>query len=327
MTIGLYITSGDGTADVTPLIQTITWSGDYQQCARTLDFGLTSSPTDTNVPTATCELGNGVVFKVDDEVLFNGFIFEREKDTESSVIDITCYDRGIYLKRNEAVYKFTNTTPEDITQRICTDFGITAGSVAETGVKISRNFIGVSLYNIIQTAYTLASEETEEKYLIRYEGDALNVIKKEVTEDTLVIEGGRNLMSSSTSESIKDMINQVVIYNSADKETGKANDTEFIEQYGLLQSYLRKTSGEDANKKAQKMLRDNGVSQKITVENLGNTKHITGNTVIVHEPYTGVDGLFYIDSDTHTWKKNIYLNKLVLNFKSIMDEQKSGTKK
>jgi arginyl-tRNA synthetase len=73
-----------------------------------------------------------------------------------------------------------------------------------------------------------------------------------------------------------------------------------------------------------KLLTDNGVSQKITVENLGNVANLTGGAVVVHESYTGVYGLFYIDSDVHTWKKGLYLNKLTVNFRRIMDEQEAG---
>ena len=65
--------------------------------------------------------------------------------------------------------------------------------------------------------------------------------------------------------------------------------------------------------------------QKIIVNSLGNLANITGGTVVVREPYTGVYGLFYIDADVHTWKLGQYYNKLTLNFKNIMDEQEAGS--
>ena len=323
--IKLLITDNKGTTDVTGLIQSITWSGDYMQCARTLEFGLTSSPTDKSVPVVTCELGNSVVFMQDNRVLFEGYIFERQKDTESSVINIVCYDKGIYLKRNEGTYKFSGITPEAIAKRICTDFGITLGSFVSTGVKITRNFIGVSLHKIIQTSYTLASEKTGKKYMIRFDGSKLNVVEKKVTDETLIIEGGSNLMSASTSESITGMVNQVAIYNADDKLVGTQKDAEAIKLYGLMQSYMKQPEGEDVTAKAKKHIADNGVSQKITINNLGNIANITGGTVVVREPYTGLYGLFYIDSDVHTWKNGQYYNKLVLNFKNMMDEQQAGS--
>ncbi len=322
----LFITSPEaGAGNVAQLVRTVTWSGDGKQCARTLEFGFLSSPTDKNVPVISCPLGSAVLFRDAGIELFDGYIFTRQKATGDSVIDITAYDHGIYVKQNEAVYKFTNTTPEAITARICADFGIEVGTIAETGVKISRNFIGVGLYKIIQTAYTLAAETTGEAYQIRFSGKKLSVIKKGVSSETVILEGGSNLMSASTTESIESLVNQIVIYDKDGKLISKQSDAGLIKLYGLMQSYLKQSDDEDAVKKAKKLLADNDISQKITVENLGDLRCVTGNSVVVHEPYTGVYGLFYIDSDTHTWKNGQYYNKLVLNFKRIMDEQEAGS--
>ena len=79
-----------------------------------------------------------------------------------------------------------------------------------------------------------------------------------------------------------------------------------------------------ATAEANKILEDNGVLQKITVENLGNSANMAGGAVVVQEPYTGLYGLFYIDSDVHTWKNGQYYNKLVLNFQNLMDEKDAG---
>lgn len=325
MSIQLFITNNSKSMDITELAQAITWSGDYQQCARTLDIELLASYTDKNIPTVGCELGSLVTLTLDKRILFEGIIFERQKSTESNIINITCYDRGIYLKRNEATYKFSGITAESIVKRVCADFGISVGSVAATGVKISRNFVGVTLYQIIQTAYTLASEQTGKQYIVRFSGKKLNVIEKKATSETLVIEGGTNLMSASTSESISNMINQIAIYNSKDVIVKTLKNTENIKLYGVMQSSMKQPDKEDVSSKANKLLSDNGVIQKIVINNLGNFANITGGTVVVREPYTGVYGLFYIDSDTHTWKLGQYYNKLTVNFKSIMDEQEAGS--
>ncbi len=321
----LFITNASKTVDITESAQSITWSGDYQQCIRTLGFEIVSSYTDKNIPVVTCGLGNGVILMVAGQVLFDGFIFERHKDTESNIISLVCYDRGIYLKRNIAAYKFTDVTPESVTKMICTDFGIAAGSIAATGINISRNFIGVSLYSIIQTVYTLAADQTNKKYIVSFKGSKLNVTEKTVTDKTLIIEGGKNLMSASSSESISSMINQVVIYDSKDIQVGTQKDAEAIKLYGIMQSYLKQGDGEDVTAKAKKILSDNGISQKIVINNLGNVANITGGTVVVREPYTGLYGLFYIDSDIHTWKLGQYYNKLVVSFKNMMDEQEAGS--
>lgn len=272
-----------------------------------------------------CELGNAISFIYDGETLFQGYVFERQKHSESSIINITCYDKGIYLKRNQKTYKIKEMTPEAITKKICQDFGIEIGSIAQTNIKISRNFIGSNLYQIIQTAYILASEQNGKKYLTYFLGSKLMVIEKKVNENTIIVTGGSNLMSASTSESIANIINQVAIYDSKDKLVSIQKNQDSINSYGLFQSYLKKEKNQDVTKKAKKLMDDNGVTQKITIENLGNVANITGNTIVVKEPYTGVYGTFFIDNDIHTWKNGQYYNKLIINFRNIMDEQAAGT--
>ena len=308
--------------DISSVTEQISWSGDYHQCARELNFGFLSSPTDKNIPAVKCELGNIVTLMQDNRLLFEGYVFERNRSTNSSTMNVTCYDRGIYLKRNRASYKFINQTPEDITKRVCGDFGINFGEVIGTGIKITRNFIGLSLYDIIQTAYTLASAETKKKYYLTFKGSSLYVSEKKANDETLVIEG---LIDAAMSDSITDMVNQVAIHDSNDKFIRNVKNDEYIRLYGLMQDYMKQPDSKSVESKAQSLIYDNGIQQRITINNLGNAANITGGTVVVHEPYTGVYGLFYIDSDVHTWKKGLYLNKLVLNFKNIMDEKEAGS--
>lgn len=323
--VKLFLKNKEGNFNISQLVPQISWSGNYQQCARSLDFSLLSSPLDKHIPMVQCDLGNSIVLMQDDTVLFEGYIFERTKNTGSSTINIACFDRGIYLKRNKTSYKFTNQTPEAIAKRICDDFDIEIGEIVDTGVKISRNFLGSALYDIIQTAYTLASYQTKKKYYLVFKGAKLYVLEKKVTNETLVIEGGSNLMDASTSESISNLINQVTLYDKDDNLIRHIKNDALIKLYGVMQDSIRQSDGEDAGEKAQEMLDNNGLQQKITINNLGNAANVSGGTVVVREPYTGLYGLFYIDQDTHTWKNGLYLNQLVINFKNLMDEKEVGS--
>ena len=121
------------------------------------------------------------------------------------------------------------------------------------------------------------------------------------------------------------MINQVAIYNKDDKLIKTLKNAEAIKLYGVMQDYLKQPEKEDVTAQAKKLIDDNGEVQKITLNNLGNIANVTGGTVVVREPYTGLYGLFFIDSDVHTWKNGIYLNKLVVNFKNMMDEKEVGS--
>lgn len=323
----LIISTERGVTDVTQLVSTLTWSGDSKQCARKVEAEILSSHTDRNVPVCDCPLGSGVTLEHEGKTLFEGWIFTRERATDSSTITLTCIDRGLYLKRNEAVYKFAGTTAEAATARVCADFGIPVGSLAATGIKLTRNFLGVDLYSIIETMYTLASQQNSKVYQQRFEGGKLCVRERSGTSSDIIIEGGRNLMDATVSESVESLINAVNIYDKDDKLLQTVKDDALIKAFGKMQSYLKKSDDEDAAKKAAKTLRDNGIDHKITVNSLGDVRCTTGGSVIVRDSYTGLSGLFWIDEDSHTWKNGQYYNKLVLNYRNLMDETESGSAK
>lgn len=316
--------SGDGTTyDVTSYILTANLKGDYQSCARQLEVQLASTPISGNIAPCRCEIMDGVVLYDDsNDIAFIGKIWARQKSTNGNSIDITCFDDGFYLNKNKASYKFSNTTPENIVKRICTDYGVPRGDIAKTKVNITRNFLGNSLYQMIQTAYTLASEQTGDMYQVIFKKGKLCVIKRGIDADTVVIDG--ELMDASITESAEKVISRVKIYDKNDKFVRNVDNTAAIKQYGILQDYIKRTDKDDGTAKAKKILKDRILSQKITINALGDIRCITGGTVVVREAYTGVYGLFYIDADTHTWKNGQYYNKLTLNFRNIMDEQEAG---
>jgi hypothetical protein len=322
--ISLAVSTADSASDITQLLTSVNWSGDIAQCGRTLSFSVAASPVDKNIPEIDLPLGAGVSFWADGQALFEGHVFTRQKLTGSSTMEITCFDRGIYLKRNKATYKFANMAPEAATKRACDDFGIETGSIAQTGIGISRNFVGVPVYQVIQTMYTLASRQTGDMYHIRFDGAKLSVLVKGISPETLIIRGGSNLMSAAATESIERTVTRVAVYGDDDKPLRTVDSAGLISLYGVMQEYLKQAKDEDADAKAQKLLDDNGVSQKVTLDNMGDIRCIAGNAVAVQEPYTGLSGLYWIDSDTHAWKNGLYLNKLALNFRRMMDEQEAG---
>lgn len=88
-------------------------------------------------------------------------------------------------------------------------------------------------------------------------------------------------------------------------------------QVGAKEIY-RQEKDEDKDARAKAKLTELERSAHVRV--FGNTDLITGNAVMVKEPFTGLNGKFYIDGDTHTWENNKYIVELDLNFKNIMAE-------
>jgi hypothetical protein len=323
----VIITNKDGSFDITQMVPSVKWSGDFQQAARSLDFSVLASPTDKTVPVVDCSLGNIVQMSENGEILFEGVVVSRTKNTEASEISLSCYDRGFYLKRNKGLYKFSGATPESAVSRIAGEYDIKLGEITVTGVSLNRNFLTgkESLYDIISTMYTLASQSTGKKYNIGFRGDKLYVTVKEPDGRTLIIKGKSNLISAITTESIENLVNEVQIYDENGNYTRSIEDNERINLYGRLRETVRQAKGDDKAAEAQKLLDDGDVDQRITVNNLGNIANISGGTVVVQEPYTGIYGLFYIDNDLHEWKRGQYYNKLVINFKNLMDEKEAGS--
>ena len=278
---------------------------------------------DASLPKAAVDLGAHVAFWGEDGQLFDGFVFSVQVATNDRTSTIRCYDRGIYLNNNQGYYRFQNTTPEAVAQKLAEEFGFSLGEIAPTGHRFSRNFLGQSLYKILATAYTLASASTGDRYRIAFELDKLTVRKKQQDQETLVIRGGSNLLSASVTESIENLVNRVRVVDDSYQLVTTQEDAASIQKYGVLQQVLRQSENSSAEAKA--LLEDNGPSQKITLECVGDTRSIAGRMAAVQEPYTGLWGLFWIDSDSHTWADGIYTNKLTLNFKNIMDEQEVGT--
>jgi hypothetical protein len=321
--MNIYLTNQSGKYDITSFVPTITNAGDHLQASRTLSFSVLASPNDPNIPIIDIQLGNIIQVIEFDEEIFYGFIFDRNKSTESNSIDIECYDKGIYLNKNKYSYKFSGLTPEDITQKVASQYKISTGSIASTGIRIKRNFLGVDIYSVIIGSYYQASIQNGKKYMIRFKNNSLNIIEKGSSESTQILKTGYNLLTSTVSESIKDMVNSVAVFDKDDNLFTTIQNENDIALYGLMQEYHKISENEDYTSKARSMLK--AIERKITVTNFGNIRCITGNAVIVQEPYTKLYGLFYIDGDTHTWKNGLYTNKLILNFQNLMDEKEVGT--
>ena len=324
----LLITPPGGTeTDLSQLVKSAQWAGQYRQCARSLDLELLDGRGDAGLPAADCPLGSRVRFSQGEDLLFTGTVFSRAGSTGSHVLELGCADNGLYLKRNEDVLRAVNRTPEDIAAGLCGRFGIPVKALARTGVPITRNFIGVSLYRIIQTAYTLAGEQTGRRYLTRFSGEALEVVEKTQAGAVLVLEPGVNLLRLEDRESIEDLVNQVAVYDEDGRLiAARRNEAAFAEYgVGVLQAYLKRQTGRDPLAEAQALLDDSGMVQKLTAQCLGDTRCITGNAVAVRESVTGIYGRFWIDADTHTWKNGLYQCKLTLNFQNMMDEMSAGS--
>lgn len=312
------------TWDLTQRVMTLNWTGSLREVCRSLEIQA-AVPTDGSLPTPPCDLGTEIHLTVDGAQVFLGHLVAREKATGSSVLSLTAQDRGRFLAGNQGWYQFSGTTPERAVAALCADFGVPVGTLAQTGVSVTRKFPGTALSKIVDTLYTLAGEQNGRRYLARFNGaGALEVVEKP-SAAALEIAPGKNLQTLTVREDISGLTNAVAIYSSAGVLIRTVEDTESAALYGRFQSILTQRDGEDKGPEAQAELEDNGLQQNMTVECLGDPSLITGNAVLLRENSTGAVGLCWIDSDTHTWKNGQYFCKLSLNFRNLMNETEAGS--
>ena len=320
----MLLTHGSDTRDITRLLISWTWSGDKSTICRQL-VGEIAFIEDSSLPVP--EVGDLVTMIDGTETLFVGVILLRSLGSEDSSMSFTSYDYGFYLQRNDGTYKFTGATPEAMTRMACAEKGIPVAQLPSTGIQLWRKFAGVKLNQLITTAWTLASEKNGKSYAIRYTPKGLLVKERTVSRSSLVLKASSNLMDATTKEDATQMVNSVAIYDSNGNLLRRTGDSTAQKLYGVMEQHVIQGDGKaaDADAQAKKALEDGKFQRTVTVNVLGNTSLLTGETVVVREAKTGLEGVFWIDADVHTWKNNNYYTKLTLNCRNVAATASAGS--
>lgn len=313
-----FVTAPNGgeSRDTTQLVQSITWTGDIRQTARELRAALVV-PRDGSVETPPLEEGAWLTLEAEEQIRFFGPLIQCTTSSQSFVVNVSALDRGRYLAGNQGFYKFVDVTPEAATAQICGDFGIPTASLASTGIKLTQDFPGTStLDQIIRKLYTMAGERNGKRYLIRFTGSgSLEVVEKPTTA-TLEI---AQTMGITNTWNIEKLNNRAAIYTDDGALVRNVEDSTSMALNGLLSHVIVQRDGEDAGAQAQAWLEDNGLQQNLTVEVPNPPLDlITGAAVSLRDTGSGVSGLFWVDSDTHTWKNGQHFGKFTLNFRNLM---------
>ena len=313
----MLLTRGARTWDVSKLYTDATWSGDKASISRQMSCSIAY----------TVELGDILTLLEGEQRLFVGVVLRRELGSEDLTTTVTAFDYGYYLQRNDGTYKFTGATPEAITRRVCTDRDIPVAQLPTTGARIDRKFAGVALNQIVTTAWSLAREKTGDEYAIRYTPEGLLVKRRTMGTDGLMLAAGANLMDAKTVEDASRMVNSVAIYDSNGNFLRRSGDATAQALYGVMEAHLTQSKGKsaDADDRARSTLEDGRLARTVTVNVLGNSAYLAGETVMVREPGTGLIGVFWIDGDVHTWKNNAHYTRLTLNCRNVMGTAKVGS--
>lgn len=320
----LYLTKSAGTRDITTILTMWTWSGDKATISRQLS-GTVVYIENSRLPVP--EIGDLVTMLEGSEKKFVGIILQRSLGSEDSTMDFTAFDYGYYLQRNDGTYKFTGASPEEMTRLVCGDRSIPVAQLPSTGIQLWRKFAGVKLNQLITTAWTMASEKNGTAYAIRYTPEGLLVKERSVSKSSLVLKASSNLMNATTKEDATQMVNSVAIYDTNGNFLRRIGDSEAQKLCGVMEQHVTQSEGKeaDADATAKKALEDGKLKKTVTVNVLGDTTLLTGETVEVREAKTGLTGIFWIDADVHTWKNKNYYTKLTLNCRNVMATANAGS--
>lgn len=311
------------TYDITKCVGTVTWSGSVEQAAREASITVLNAPNDPNITALKLNLAVGDVIALYEgkTLIFYGEIQTSEKKGEIGTVTYKARDLMDHLLRIEHKQTFKNKTAEAITKSICKKYGITTGTVTATKKAIKKIIIdGSSLYDVIMIAYTKAAKSTGKKYMAYMNGKKLCVKVKGTVISKYSLDEYVNITAASYEETIENMVDQVKIYNDKGKQVGVVKDAANVKRYGIYQSLYTKEKGVNATTAAKNML--TGIEKKVNVDAIdGNIKCVAGDGVKVYDQATGLNGLFWIQNDTHTWEGGRHTMSLELSFKNVMDKK------
>ncbi|CZR95916.1 putative endopeptidase p60 precursor [Clostridioides difficile] len=298
-----------------------TWSGDYRSPSRTLEFSIVQSASDINFRQIDIPVASTVCFYVNDKELFRGMIIDRSLDSSNSMIDFTAKDMGFLLLQSEVSYNFKDKLVEDIAKQVFVDNKLPLGNLPKTNVKYTKMFIGVTGYDTIMSVYTEASKTTKKKYMIESNLDKFNVIEKGVVTLNITFEEGFNLINTNFSESMENVKNKVLVVDQyGNKISEKINDSIFKDVGVIMQKVIQQQENSTIDIESE----FKGLEKTCSLKGYGDISCVTGRGVKVKDSYTKLIGLFYIDTDKHTWQNGDYQIELELNFENIMDEKSAG---
>ena len=229
--------------DITQLVEKVTWSGDYKQASRKLEFSIISNKYDKKIPQVDIQEGYMVFFYEDKDELFRGFIYTIEKTTDTT--SYLAYDHAQKLVHTKINYNFKNMTAKQITEKMLDDYskyGIKKGSIVDDGVSWSKVFIGVSMYDTIMSAYTNSHANNGKEYMCyAKEGKICTALKGDIKLNVQFKEK-ENIISTTYKSSIENVVNRVVIVDDAGNQIGEEKNSKSIELYGLFQEIVKAES-------------------------------------------------------------------------------------
>lgn len=200
--------------------------------------------------------GDPVCFYYGNTPMFMGYVFTKKRDKEHR-IEVTCYDQIRYLK-NKYTYVFENKTATQIIKALCADFGLTTGTMDNTGYVIPA--IAEENKAALDIALTVLDEtlvNTGNKFTI-YDDFGRITVKNmaNMVSDCVIMETtAENFDYSSSIDN--ETYNSVILYYKEDDNSIKlytASNNSKIDEWGTLRYFEEVKNKAIAQNKANALL-------------------------------------------------------------------------
>jgi len=303
--------------DLSQFFKSIKWGGDIRQTARKLSIELPTG-RDYYLPKYQVPLGSVLMLRstINGEII-RAVVFDKTKNTDGNY-SVTSYNHLIYFLKNKSTYKLSSITATAFIKKLCSDFGVSIGSMADTGIVLEKLILrDKTLYDMAIIALTETAKRNGKKYMLQMSRGKLNVIEKGKQVVRWLITEGQNLIDAEYSENINETKNSIIIVGDKDEVLAEVKDSGLIKQYGILQEMKKESniSSGEAKTIASNMLKDLGkITREASLNCLGIDSVEAGTAIEVKETITGLTGTFYVDTDDHDITNGQHTMNLKLNW-------------
>lgn len=301
--------SSGASTDISNFIGDVKVSGAFKESARTLDFKILKADVDKTLPSLDVELGSAVTFyeKPNDQdsyiKFFEGVAWSKTIRDNTIDMDVSCYDKAIYLNKNQAETQvFTKKGADEVASKIIKELGLKAGKLAPTG-KDDYNLRDKTGYDAIMEAYEKDSKKTGKIYKLVDIDGVINVFEAGEMVDIVLEELNEpvpgKLLDTSFKESMDDVVNEVKALEDEkkDKKKDAGSNAGSQERYGKLQKVLKGDSSELAGLMQ-------GAKKEVDVKCIGDWSMVSGKSIMLKSAI--ISGKFYIESDTHSLDDGVH---------------------
>ena len=270
-----------------------------EACA-TLTATLYTAASDTYFQKLSLAVGDVVRLLDDDgKEAFLGSIHSLCRSPRQ--VELTAYDAGVYLTRNELLGVFCGS-PAAIVKQVAGELDIPVGTLeTENGWKCISAGSRMSAFAILRQA-------VGEKREIFVSENTLHVTR---SGHTVYVPDPSRVLEVEGEASLQHMVNRALVVDRKGAVAATAANSADMARYGRFQAVLGK-DGTDPAQQAKNAL--SGCEKAGEVLMLGNLNYRCGCAVELHRPDWGLDGVYAVTGVSHLWEKGLYTTNLTLEW-------------